>query len=160
MSWLLYLYPPSWRKRYRREVAAHLHAEPMRIRTVVDLMAGAIDEWLNTGSFPNESDAGEERIMIKVLRCESRALTRGDAVRSAGWMLGTTLALTILALALQKTLGDHVTIEALLLSAFFIALTVSSQKLYLRPYSRAARAILIGVATLLQGCITPRAGPP
>ena len=61
-------------------------------------------------------------------------------------MLGVTFALTTVGVVLDKTLGDHYAIEALIYSSFFIAFTVSSNKTFLKPYSRAARAVVIAAS--------------
>ena len=47
MTWLIRLYPPAWRRRYGRELAELLAAQPASFRTAVDLVAGAVDAWLN-----------------------------------------------------------------------------------------------------------------
>ncbi len=86
--------------------------------------------------------------MITASRCGSAAISTADAGRSAGWMIGTTLALTGIGIALDKTFGDHMMIEALLHSTFFIALTVSSRGTFLRPYSRTARNVIVTLGCL------------
>lgn len=148
MKWLLVLYPPAWRRRYRSEMEAHLEGEPKTLRTAVDLVAGAIDAWLNPEMFSNGPEQGEEKDMYATIRGELCAPTRAEARRSTAWMLGTSLFLTTIAVVLDKTLGDHIMIDALLFSAFFIALTVSAERLYLRPYSRTARGVLIGLSAV------------
>ena len=50
MTWLIRLYPPAWRRRYGRELAELLAAQPASFRTAVDLVAGAVDAWLNPQS--------------------------------------------------------------------------------------------------------------
>jgi hypothetical protein len=42
-STLLRLYPRGWRQRYGEEMAAMLEGQPLTLRTVTDLVAGAID---------------------------------------------------------------------------------------------------------------------
>lgn len=148
MSWLLNLYPPAWQRRFRDEVQAHLdEAGPMGIRTALDLIAGAIDAQLNQDWIPNPTPGGEHD-MITASRCRTADVSIADALRSAGWMIGVCLVLTVIATTLDKLLGDHILIEALLYSAFFIAFTVSSRNTYLRPYSRTARNVIIGVSTI------------
>jgi hypothetical protein len=148
MNWLLRLYPPAWQRRYRREVAEHLSAEPASLRTAFDLLAGAVDAWTNPNTIPvaNEDEGGTE--MITASRCQSVDISTADAARSAGWMIGVTLVLTVLATSADKLYGPHIAIEALLYSAFFIALTISSRSTYLRPYSWAARNVIIGLICL------------
>ena len=147
MKWLLALYPPMWRKRYRLEVEAHLEHEPRKLRTALDLVAGAIDAWLNPKWIPQSSEQGGET-MITASRCASADVSKADAAISAGWMIGLTLALTTLGVTLDKTIGPHVAIEALLHSSFFIALAVSSQHTFLKPYSRVARNVIIAAMTV------------
>jgi hypothetical protein len=50
VTWLIRLYPPAWRRRYGRELAELLAAQPASFRTAVDLVAGAVDAWLNPQS--------------------------------------------------------------------------------------------------------------
>src|SRR4026207_1381962 len=50
VTWLIRLYPPAWRRRYGRELAELLAARPASFRTAVDLVAGAVDAWLNPQS--------------------------------------------------------------------------------------------------------------
>jgi hypothetical protein len=147
MSWLLKLYPPAWQRRYRRELRAHLETEPAKLRTAVDLIAGAIDAWRNPESIPTTA-AGQEARMITAARCTSADISTADAGRSAAQMIGVTLFLTVVATALDKTVGPHYTIDALLNSAFFIALTISSRSTYLKPYSWAAKSSMIALMCL------------
>jgi hypothetical protein len=50
VTWLIRLYPAAWRRRYGRELADLLAAQPASFRTAVDLVAGAVDAWLNPQS--------------------------------------------------------------------------------------------------------------
>ena len=50
MTWLIRLYPAAWRRRYGRELAELLASQPASFRTAVDLVAGAVDAWLNPQS--------------------------------------------------------------------------------------------------------------
>ena len=138
MKWFLSLYPSAWQKRYRVEVEAMLRADRAKFRTSLDLLAGAFDAWLNPRWTPQAEQTTEEEKMITASRCGSIDISKADAARSGAWMIGVTLVLTILGVALDKTVGPHVAIEALLLSAFFIALTISSRDTFLKPYSRIA----------------------
>ncbi|MCG5218279.1 hypothetical protein [Streptosporangium sp. KLBMP 9127] len=44
---MLYLYPQAWRDRYGEEVTDLVTSRPARLRTVLDLLAGAADAWLH-----------------------------------------------------------------------------------------------------------------
>ena len=148
MKCLLHLYPPAWKRRYRREMEEHLQKELPRFRTALDLIAGAIDAWLNPQWIPEAKNAGGEKTMITASRCGPADISAADAGRSAAWMLGVTFALTAVGVALDKTVGDHFAIEALIYSSFFIALTVSSHETFLKPYSRAARSVVIAASAV------------
>lgn len=138
MKWLLSLYPTAWKRRYRGEVEAMLASEPPRLRTALDLVAGAFDAWLNPEWTPETEQTTEETTMITASRCSSADISKADAARSGAWMIGLTLVLTVIATILDKTIGPHFAIEALLYSTFFIALTISSRNTFLKPYSRIA----------------------
>ena len=50
MTWLIRLYPPAWRRRYGRELAELIATQPASFGTAIDLVAGAVDAWLNPQS--------------------------------------------------------------------------------------------------------------
>jgi len=148
VKWLLFVYPPAWRRRYQREVARHLEVEPPSFRTALDLVAGAVDAWLNPGWIPDVATPDEERDMIRAARCGSADISKPEALRSAAWMLVITFILTAIGVLLDKTYGDHVMSEALIYSSFFIGFTWSSRNTYLKPYSPRARNVILAVSTV------------
>ncbi|WP_344891983.1 hypothetical protein [Nonomuraea antimicrobica] len=58
---VLRLYPKPWRRRYADEVADLVAARPVRVRTVLDLVAGAADAWLHRRRIP-----GAEPLRIRI----------------------------------------------------------------------------------------------
>lgn len=46
-NWILRLYPSAWRRRYQEEMQALLEMHTITIATVLDLLFGAIDAWLD-----------------------------------------------------------------------------------------------------------------
>jgi hypothetical protein len=48
--WLIKLYPPAWRRRYGRELAELIATQPASFGMAVDLVAAAVDAWLNPQS--------------------------------------------------------------------------------------------------------------
>ena len=84
--------------------------------------------------------------MTTASRCGSIDISPRDALTSAGWMLGLSLALAVAGVALDKSFGPSVLIEALLHSSFFIALTLSLGRIYLKAYSPAARNVITAIA--------------
>lgn len=146
MKWLLKLYPPAWQRRYRNEVESYLEAESPKLRTMLDLIAGAIDAWLNPDWIPEAKGQGSNSMMITASRCGCIEISKAEAVRSGISMIGLCFFLTAVYVALSKFVGPHIMLEALIYSAFFIAFTVSSKYTYLKPYSRVARNVIIGLS--------------
>jgi ATP-dependent Clp protease ATP-binding subunit ClpC len=47
MRWLLWLYPPRWRRRYADELLALLEERGASIGLLLDVLVGAVDAWLH-----------------------------------------------------------------------------------------------------------------
>lgn len=142
MKALLRLYPRGWRERYGAEVADYLDtAKPPRLRAALDLIAGAIDARLHPTDMPPADPRGTN-MLARHCRFEGTEIPVRDAIKSAALMIGICLVVTVIGVALDKTYGDHVLIDALLYAAFFIALTISSRYTYLRAYSPTVRNTL------------------
>jgi hypothetical protein len=149
---LVRLYPRDWRVRYGAEMSEMLASERLTLRTATDLVAGAIDARLN----PQVAPAGPVRgakgctMTARMFQCSPAGVTKADNVRSAGWMIGGSLAMVVVSVTLQATLGRNSFSEALLYGAFPAALMLSSECTYFKPYSRAARLTLsVGGASLI-----------
>ena len=102
MTWLIWLYPPVWRRRYGRELAELLAAQPMSFRTAVDLVAGAVDAWLKPQSSTavtttDAKGAGAMLPKMLQLRCGGYGptVTSADNRKAAAVTIGGTLALVI-----------------------------------------------------------------
>ena len=144
MKWLLALYPRLWQQRFRTEVAIHLQHEPFKIRTVFDLLAGAIDAWRHPEWIPKDKlTTNGENLMITASRCHSTSISRKEAKESAFWILGICFMLTTVCVTLAKTIGPHIAIDALLNATLFIAVTIAARNTYLKPYSDRARNVLM-----------------
>ena len=112
MSWLLQLYPKPWQQRYRSEIKAYLADEPRTLRRDLDLIAGALDARLNPDFTPEPALNKGDTTMTSFFHCASRDITRTDGFKSATSILGVTFVLTAIGVTLEKTLGDHVAIQA------------------------------------------------
>ena len=143
-SALLRLYPRQWRRRYGEEMRTLLATEKLSLRSVADLLAGAIDARLNPQL---QSDNGfgchqGNRQMIKQTMCNPAGLSVQDQWRSAGWMAGGSLVLTAIGVLLKLQMGPNALSEGLIYSAFPASLMLSSECTYLKRYSPAARRTL------------------
>jgi len=95
VTWLIGLYPPAWRRRYGRELAELLAAQPMSFRTAVDLVAGAVDAWLKPQSSTavTTTDAKGARAMLpEMLQLTSGGygtdVTVADSLKAAAVTIG------------------------------------------------------------------------
>lgn len=148
---LVRLYPREWQQRYGDEMRELLASQKLSLRTLTDLLAGAIDARLNPqqSAAPSGTGAGAA-IMVKAFRCAPAGVTVQDQWRSAAWMIGGSLALTTFSVLLKLRIGPNALSEGLLYSTFPAAFLLSSECTYLKGYSPSARRVMsIGGAALL-----------
>ena len=142
-SALVRLYPRAWRQRYGPEMRELLAAEKPSLRTYADLIAGAVDARLNPQAKPAERAGQKEgNMMVKVLRCAPAGVTVADQWRSAAWMIGGSIVLTVIGIILRQQIGPNAFSESLLYSSFFASLMLSSECTYLKRYSPSARTVM------------------
>ena len=151
MTWLLALYPPRWRRRYGDELRALVDLQPFSLHAVIDLIAGAIDAWIEPQKIPTQE--GVNMIGTMKLGCERP--TREDARKSTVVMLGGTLLLTALWMTLHIRLGDHTYIDSFSVMAFLVPYLFSLHYTSLKGRSLRTQSIFIGgnilVLTLILG---------
>jgi hypothetical protein len=137
---LIRLYPRAWQQRYGEEMRELLASQKPSLRTLTDLVAGAIDARLNPqqSSAPTGTGTGAG-IMVKAFRCAPAGVTVQDQLRSAAWMIGGSLVLTAVGILLKLRIGPNALSEGLVYAAFPAALMLSSECTYLKCYSRPAR---------------------
>lgn len=164
MTWLLALYPPRWRRRYGDELRALIGSQPFSLHAVVDLIAGAIDAWLEPQKISMQQDAGQEGVtmigtMMK-LGCTGSGVrvTREDARKSAAVMLGGTVLLTALWMAMRIRFGERTFVDAFLGMAFLVPYLVSMRYTSLKGRSPRTQAIFIGGMILVLMLIFGTAG--
>lgn len=164
MTWLLALYPPRWRRRYGGELRALIGAQPFSFQTVVDLVAGAIDAWLEPQKIPMQpAPAGEEGVtmigtMMKLGCAGNARVAREDVRKSLAVTLGGTLLLTALWMALHVRLGDRTYVDAFSAMAFLVPYLFSMRYTSLKGRSLATQSIFIGGMILLLTLILGAAG--
>jgi len=146
-SALIRLYPRAWRERYGAEMQDLLARQPASLRAMTDLLAGAIDARLNpqnlvVANLGIVNPAHKGNTMIRVLSCAPAGVSVADQFRSAAWMIGTSLVMVTLSIMLKSKFGPSSFSEGLLYAGFPAALMLSSQSIYLRCYSPAARRII------------------
>jgi len=138
------LYPRAWRQRYGAEMQELIAAQGLSMRTLADLVAGAVDAHLSPQLEP-ASRAGHAEgadTMVRRFHCAAGGVSVHDQWRSAAWMIGGSLLLTVVSVGLHLQLGRNALSESLLYSAFPASLMLSSECTYLRRYSPRARAVM------------------
>jgi hypothetical protein len=164
MTWVLALYPPRWRRRYGDELRALIGAQPFSLHAVIDLIAGAIDAWLEPQKIPMQPDAGPKGVtmigtMMK-LGCAGSGErgTRQDAWKSAAVMLGGTLLLTALWMVVRVRSDDRAYVDAFSAMAFLVPCLFSLRYTSLKGRSLRTQSIFIGGMILVLTLILGTAG--
>jgi hypothetical protein len=165
MTWLLTLYPPRWRRRYGEELRALIAAQPFSLHATVDLLAGAIDAWLEPQKFTMQDDGNQkERVtmigtMMK-LGCSGSGVrvSREDARKSAAVMLGGTILLTALWMYIRIRLDARTYIDAFSAMAFLVPYVISLRYTSLKGRSLRTQLIFFGFMTLLLTLLFATAG--
>jgi hypothetical protein len=149
---LLRLYPRSWRRRYGSEMQDLLSKGDLSLRTVADVIAGAIDARFNpqTTTLTRTAVTEGDRTMTNVFRCNVAGVSKSDQWRSAAWLAGGSLVLTLMGILVQIQIGKNSFSEGMLYAAFPASLMLSSECTYLRQYSPRARIVMsVGGALLV-----------
>jgi hypothetical protein len=151
VTWLIRLYPPAWRRRYGPELAALLAAQPGSFRTAVDLVAGAVDAWLNPQSSTavTTTDAkGAGAMVPRMLQLRSGGyapdVTVADSLKAAAVTIGGTLALVAVLTGAIKLYGKNSYFESLLAMGWLVPFIVSQHYTYLKGHPARVQAVLIG----------------
>ena len=166
MTWLLVLYPPRWRRRYGGELRALIGSQPFSFHAAIDLIAGAIDAWLEPQKIPMQPAAagGDEGVtmigtMMKLGCAGSRVqVTRSDVRKSLAVNLGGTLLLTALWMTLHIRLGDRTYVDAFSAMAFLVPYLFSLRYTSLKGRSLPTQGIFIGGMILMLTLILGTAG--
>ena len=150
MTWLIKLYPPAWRRRYGRELAELIATRPASFGTAIDLVAGAIDAWLNPQSSTAAAvDAkGTEAMVPKMLQLRSAGhganLTAADSRRAAAVTIGGTLVATVALLWAMGQYGRNSYLQALLSISWLVAFVFSQRYTTLKGRPGRVQAVFIG----------------
>jgi hypothetical protein len=167
MTWLLSLYPPRWRRRYGDEVRALIASQPFSLHATIDLIAGAIDAWLEPQKFPMQpaEAGGKEGVtmfgtMIKTgCAASRRPVSREDAMKSMAVNIGGTLLITALWMTLHiRRIGNRTYVDAFSSMAFLVPYLFSLRYTSLKGRSLKTQSIFIGGMILVLALIVTAAG--
>jgi hypothetical protein len=151
VTWLIRLYPPAWRRRYGRELAELLAAQPRSLRTAIDVVAGAVDAWLHPQSSTaiTTTDAkGAGAMLPRMLQLKSGGygpdVTVADSLKAAAVTIGGTLAIVAALTVAMRLYGKNPYFESLLAMGWLVPFLVSQHYTYLKGRPANVQAVLIG----------------
>ncbi len=160
MTWVLALYPPRWRRRYGDELRALIGSQPFSLHAVIDLIAGAIDAWLEPQKIRGQEGATMIGTMMK-LGCagSGERVTKQDAWKSAAVNLGGTLLLTAIWTTMHiRHIGNRNYVDAFSAMAFLVPYLFSLRYTSLKGRSLRTQSIFIGGMILVLTLILGTAG--
>ena len=151
MTWLIRLYPPAWQRRYGRELAELIATQPASFGTAIDLLAGAVDAWLNPQSSTAAAAADAEgagTMVPKMLKLRFAGhgsnVARADALKAAAVMIGGTLSLVLALTWAIARYGKNDYLEAFLAVSWIVPFILSQRYTDLKGRSGRVQAVLIG----------------
>jgi hypothetical protein len=146
---LVWLYPPAWRRRYGGELADLISTQPASFGNAIDLVAAAIDAWLNrqssTAAAADAKGAGAMDFRMLKLRCAGYGpnVTSADAWKAAAVTILGTLALVLPALWAYRHYGSNPYLEALMLNSWMFAFLFSLRYTSLKGRAGLVQAVFI-----------------
>lgn len=156
MIWLIRLYPPAWRRRYGRELAELLVTQPASLRTAIDVVAGAVDAWLNPQSSTATVAAdpeGTEAMIPKMLKLRrfgyGTTPTTADSLKAAGVTIGGSLALVVALWWAKAVYGGHPYLESFAVTLWIVPMLFGMSYTELKKRSGRVKAVFIGGPTAI-----------
>jgi hypothetical protein len=146
---LVRLYPRAWRERYGDEFTELVQSQPFRPRLLLDILAGALDARFSpqpqvARSGAGAADGGGRVMKLLAIGCETRRLTRSEALAWAAVQILVTVGLTLFYIAMNRMWGSKtVWIQAFGLAVFPMATVIATVYAYSRGHSPLARALLL-----------------
>jgi hypothetical protein len=156
VTWLIRLYPPAWRRRYGHELADLLDGQPASFRTSVDLIAGAVDAWLNPQSSTaiTSADAkGGGTMLPRMLQLKCRGyapgVTKADSFKAAAVTIGGSLALVVVLLAAIARYGKNPYFDSFMALGWLVPFLFSQHYTTCKGRPARVQAVLIGVPVMV-----------
>jgi hypothetical protein len=154
--WLIGLYPPAWRRRYGRELAELIAAQPASFGTAIDLVAGAVDAWLNPQSSTAAATAATKGAgamvpaMLK-LRCAGYGphITAADTRKAAAVTIGGALGIVAAAMWAATAFGKNAYLDSLMTMGWLVPFLFSQHYTTYKGRPARVQAVLIGVPTAI-----------
>jgi hypothetical protein len=149
--WLVKLYPPAWRRRYGRELAELIAKQPASFGMAVDLVAAAIDAWINPQSSTAAAAAdakGAGAMVPKMLQLKCAGygpnVTKADNLKAAAIVIGGSLLAALAYLWATAHYGRDPYLESLFFVSWLVFLVFSQHYTTLKGRPALVQAMLIG----------------
>jgi hypothetical protein len=156
MTWLIRLYPPAWRRRYGRELADLIAAQPASFGTALDLVAGAVDAWITPQSSAaamatDAEGAGAMASKTLKLRCAGYGpdVTAADTRKAAAVTIGGTLGLVGALMWAMASYGKNPYLDSLLAMGWLVPFLFSQHYTTYKGRPARVQAVLIGVPAVI-----------
>lgn len=161
MTWLLYLYPPRWRRRYGKEFVALIAPQRFSFLTVLDILGGATDAWIQPQSHLASSAApqpeGETTMLAKMMRLRCAGYgetpTTADSVKGAAIIIGGTLLCVIVATWMERRSIAPVAAETLMSSGWLIAFVLSMPYTTTKGWPARTQAVFMAAVMAVVGML-------
>jgi hypothetical protein len=148
VTWLIRLYPPAWRRRYGRELADLIATQPTSFGMAIDLVAAAVDAWLNPQSSTAAAAAADAKGVSKMLQLKCAGygpnVTRADSVKAAAIVIVGSLVTALAYLWFTARYGKDSYLESLLSVSWLVFFVYSQRYTTLKGRSAGVQAVLIG----------------
>jgi hypothetical protein len=151
MTWLIKLYPPAWRRRYGRELAELIATQPASFGTAVDLVAAALDAWINPQSSTaaaatDAKGAGAMVPRMLQLKCAGYGpdVTKADHLKAAAMVIGGSLSAALAYTWATARYGKDPYVESLFLVSWLVFFAFSQHFTTVKGRPVFVQAVLIG----------------
>jgi hypothetical protein len=151
VTWLVRLYPPAWRRRYGRELVELVATQPVSFGMAIDLVAAAVDAWLNPQSStaaPAGDAKGAGAMVPKMLQLKCAGygpnVTKADNVTAAAIVIVGSLVTALAFIWFTARYGKDPYLESLLSVSWLVFFAFSQHYTTLKGRSGRVQALLIG----------------
>jgi len=152
VTWLVRLYPPAWRRRYGREMTELIATQPASFGTAIDLIAAAIDAWLNPQSSTvvvataDAKGAGTMLPRMLQLKCAGYGpkITKADNLKAGALVIGGSLLAALAYMWATARYGRDPYLESLFFVSWLVFFVFSQHYNTLKGRPALVQAVLIG----------------
>ena len=151
MTWLIRLYPPAWRRRYGPELAELIATQPASFGMAIDLVAAAVDAWINPQSSTaagSTDEKGPGAMIAKMLQLKCAGygphVTKADNLKAAVVVLGGSLSAALAYTWGTARYGKEPYLDSLFLVSWLVFFAFSQHYTTLKGRPALVQAVLIG----------------